>query len=123
MNHGKEKEGSIALGGETSASEQKGASFCFFVTSKLVSPQCLLFTLFCFREKHGGKNLTINLNTFCLHAVADVRRIARTARARCTREAKFEVVQRHYIQIYPANFLLYVTQNLSPYTFERRSIS
>ena len=36
----------------------------------------------------------------------DLQRIARIAMARCTREAKFEVVQRHYIQIYPANFLL-----------------
>ena len=46
-------------------------SFCFFGTSKLVSTQFLLFTLFCFREKNGGKNLAINLNKFCLHAVAE----------------------------------------------------
>ena len=45
-------------------------SFCFFETSKLVSPQFLLFTLFCFREKNREKNLTTNLNKFCLHAVA-----------------------------------------------------
>ena len=44
-------------------------SFCFFGTSKSVFPQCLLFTLFCFREKNGEKKLTINLNKFCLHAV------------------------------------------------------
>ena len=81
-------------------------SFCFFGTSKLVSSQFSLFTLFFFREKNGEKNLAINLNKFCLHAVADLRLIARIAMARCTREAKFEVVQRHYIQIYPANFLL-----------------
>ena len=36
----------------------------------------------------------------------DLRRIARIAMARCFREAKFEEEQRHYIQIYPANFLL-----------------
>ena len=59
------------------------------------------FVLF-YREK----NLTISLNKFCLHAFADLRRIARIAMARCTREAKFEVVQHHHIQIYPANFLL-----------------
>ena len=40
----------------------------------------------------------------------EVRRIERIAMARCTREAKFEVVQRHYIQIYPANFLLCYTK-------------
>ena len=33
----------------------------------------------------------------------DLRRIARITMARCTREAKSE---RHYIQIYPTNFLL-----------------
>ena len=32
--------------------------------------------------------------------------IARIAMARCTREAKFEAVQRHYIEIYQSNFLL-----------------
>ena len=32
-------------------------SFCFFETSKLVSPQFLLFTLLCFREKNGEKTL------------------------------------------------------------------
>ena len=47
-------------------------SFCFFGTSKLVSPQCLLFTLFCFTEKNGEKKLTINLNKLCLHAVAGI---------------------------------------------------
>ena len=47
-------------------------SFCFFGTSKLASPQCLLFTLFCFTEKNGEKKLTINLNKFCLHAVAGI---------------------------------------------------
>ena len=39
-------------------------SFCFFGTSKLVSTQFLLFTLFCFREKNGGKNL-IRIMAFC----------------------------------------------------------
>ena len=36
----------------------------------------------------------------------DLRRIVRIAMARCTRETKFVVVQRHYIQMYRANFLL-----------------
>ena len=36
----------------------------------------------------------------------DLQRIARIAMARCTREAKFEEVQRHYINIYQSNFLL-----------------
>ena len=36
----------------------------------------------------------------------DLEHIARIAMVRCTREAMFEVVQRHYIKIYQANFLL-----------------
>ena len=36
----------------------------------------------------------------------DLQRIARIAMVRCTREAKFEAVQRHYIKIYQSNFLL-----------------
>ena len=36
----------------------------------------------------------------------DSLRIARIAMARCTRETKFVVVQRHYIQMYRADFLL-----------------
>ena len=36
----------------------------------------------------------------------DLLRFARIAMARCTRETKFEVVQRRHTQIYPANFLL-----------------
>ena len=36
----------------------------------------------------------------------DLQRIARIAMARYIREAKFEEVQRHYINIYQFNFLL-----------------
>ena len=36
----------------------------------------------------------------------DLRSIARKAMALCTREAKFEAVQRHYIKICQSNFLL-----------------
>ena len=36
----------------------------------------------------------------------DLRRIARIAMVRCTRGAKFEAAQRHYIKIYQSNFLL-----------------
>ena len=36
----------------------------------------------------------------------DLQRIVRIAMAPCTREAKFEEVQRHYINIYQSNFLL-----------------
>ena len=83
-------------------------SFWFFETSNLVSPQFLLFTLFCFREKNGEKTyLTTNLLNF---VYMRLRRIARIAIARCTREAKFEAVQRHYIKIYQSNFLLCYTK-------------
>ena len=40
----------------------------------------------------------------------DLQRIARIAMGRCTREAKFEEVQRHYINIYQSNFLLCYTK-------------
>ena len=36
----------------------------------------------------------------------DLQRTARIAMSRCTREVKFEEVQRHYINIYQSNFLL-----------------
>ena len=36
----------------------------------------------------------------------DLQRSARIAMALCTREAKFEEVKRHYINIYQSNFLL-----------------
>ena len=39
-----------------------------------------------------------------MRRLPDLRRIARIAMAGCTPEAKFQEVQRHYIQIYPANF-------------------
>ena len=38
----------------------------------------------------------------------DLRRIARMAMVRCTRGAKFQVVQRHHIKVYQANFLCYI---------------
>ena len=40
----------------------------------------------------------------------DLQRIALIAMALCTWEAKFEEVQRHYINIYQSNFLLYYTK-------------
>ena len=73
---------------------------------KLVSPKFLLFTLFCFREKNGEKTLQLTSINFVYMRLPDLQRIARIAMARCTREAKFEEVQRHYINIYQSNFLL-----------------
>ena len=81
-------------------------SFCLFETSKLVSPQFLLFTLFCCREKNGEKTFQLTSINFVYMRLPDLRRIARIAMARCTREAKFEAVQRHYIKIYQSNFSL-----------------
>ena len=76
------------------------------LSAKLVSPQFLLFTLFCFREKNGEKTLQLTSINFVHKRLPDLRRIARIAMARCTREAKFEAVQRHYIKIYQSNFFL-----------------
>ena len=81
-------------------------SFWFFETSKLVSPQFLLFTLFCFREKNGEKTLQLTSINFVYMRLPDFQRIARIAMARCTREEKFEAVQRHYIKIYQSNFFM-----------------
>ena len=81
-------------------------SFCFFETPKLVSPQFLLFTLFCFREKNGEKTWQLTSINFVYMRLPNLRRIARIAMAPCTREAKFEAVERHYIKIYQSNFLL-----------------
>ena len=83
-------------------------SFCFFGTSKLVSPQCLLFNLSFFREKNGEKTLQLTSINFVYMRLTDLRRIARIAMARCSRdrEAMFEVVQSHYIKIYQASFFL-----------------
>ena len=85
-------------------------SFCFFETAKLVSPQFLLFTLFCFRGKNGEKILQLTSINFVYMRLPDLQRIARIAMARCTREAKFEEVKRHYINIYQSNFLLCYTK-------------
>ena len=83
-------------------------SFCFLGTSKLISLQFLLFTLVCFWEKNGGKNLTINLNKFLLTSGGEICDALRESpwRARCTWEATYEVVQRHHIKIYWASFFL-----------------
>ena len=81
-------------------------SLCFFETSKLVSPQFLLFTFFCFREKNVEKTLQLTLINFVYMRLPDLRRIAPIAMALYTREAKFEAVQRHYIKVYQSDFLL-----------------
>ena len=80
--------------------------FCFFETSKLVSPQFLLLTLFCFREENGEKTLQLTSTNFVYMRLPDLRRIARIAMASCTRKAKFEAVQGHYIKVYQSKFLL-----------------
>ena len=85
-------------------------SFCFFETSKLVSSQFLLFTLFCFRETNGEKTLKVTSINFVYMRLPNLRRIGRIAMALCSREAKFEAAQRHYIKIYQSNFLLCYTK-------------
>ena len=80
--------------------------YLFLRNFKISFPQFLLFTLFCFREKNGEKILQLTSINFVYMRLPDLRRIARIAMARCTREAKFEAVQRHYIKIYQSNFLL-----------------
>ena len=62
--------------------------------------------MFCFTEKNGEKTLQLASINFVYMQLPDLRRIARIAMARCTREAWFEAVQRHYIKIYQSNFWL-----------------
>ena len=52
------------------------------------------------------KTLQLTLINFVYMRLLDLRRIARIAMGRCTRKAKFEAVQRHYIKIYQSFFLL-----------------
>ena len=47
----------------------------------------------------------------------DLQRIARMAMARCTRVAKFEEVQRHYINIYQSNFFVMLYKIFPPLTY------
>ena len=65
-----------------------------------------MFTLFCFGEKNGEKTLQLTSINFVYMRLPDLQRIARIAMARCTREAKFEAVQRRYIKIYQSDILL-----------------
>ena len=83
-------------------------SFFYVETSELVSPQFLLLTLFW--EKNGEKTLQLTSINFVYMRLPDLQRIARIAMARCTREAKFEEVKRHYINIYQSNFMLCYTK-------------
>ena len=47
----------------------------------------------------------------------DLRRMARIAMVRCTREAEFEGVKRHYIKIYQSNFLLCYVKFTPPFIY------
>ena len=77
---------------------EKNISYVFlfqFETSKLVSPQFLLVTLVCFRERNGEKTLKLTSINFVYMRLPALQRIARFAMARFIRESKFEAVQRH----------------------------
>ena len=52
-----------------------------------------------------------------MRRLPDLRRIARIAMVGCTREAKFEEVQRHYIRIYSANFFVMLHKIYLPLTY------
>ena len=81
--------------------------FLFLRNFKISFPSVFtVFTLFCFREKNGEKTWQLTSINFVYMQLPNLRRIARIAMARCTREAKFEAVERHYIKIYQSNFLL-----------------
>ena len=87
---------------------EKHISYVFLVLRNFKTSFPSVFTVYLvlFQKEKRRKNLTTNLNKFVYMWLPDLRRIARIAMARCTGEAKFEVVQRHYIKIYQSNFLL-----------------
>ena len=80
--------------------------FLFLRNFKISFPSVFTVYLVLFGEKNGEKTLQLTSINFVYMRLPDLQRIARIAMARCTREAKFEEVQRHYINIYQSNFLL-----------------
>ena len=52
----------------------------------------------------------------------DLRSIARMAMVRCTRETKFEAVQRHYIKIYQSNFFVILYKIYPPLTYVKSEV-
>ena len=76
-------------------------SYVFLVlwNFKISFPSVFTVYLVYFREKNGEKTLQLTSINFVYIRLPDLRRIARIAMARCTWEAKFEAVQRHYIKI------------------------
>ena len=89
-------------------------SFCFFETSKLVSPQYLLFTLFCFRETNGEKTLkltSINLFT-CGWRICDA---LRESPWRVAPEKQSLKQHNATISKYINLIFCYVIRNVSPF--------
>ena len=80
--------------------------FLFLRNFKISFPSVFSVYLVCFREKNGEKTLQLTSINCVYMGLLDLQRIARIAMARCTQEAKFEEVQRHYINIDQYNFLL-----------------
>ena len=87
---------------------EENISYVFLVlwNFKISFPSVFTVYLAFLSEKNGEKTLQLTSINFVYSRLPDLRRIARIAMARCTREAKFEAVQRHYIKIYQPNFLL-----------------
>ena len=79
--------------------------FLFLRNFKISFPSVFTVYLALFWREKRRQNLTTNLNKVCLHAVAGFATHC-AAMSRCSREAKFEEVQRHYTNIYQSNFLL-----------------
>ena len=71
-------------------------SFCFFGTSKFIVSGSVFDVYFVVFQS--------TFNKFCLHAVAEF--ATYYANRHGALHARYTVVQRHYIQVYPANFLL-----------------
>ena len=80
--------------------------FLFLRNFKISFPSVFTVYLVFFREKNWEKTLQLTSINFVYMRLPDLQRIAQIAMARCAREAEFEEVQRHYINIYQSNFLL-----------------
>ena len=90
-----------------------------FLRNFKISPLSV-YCLLCFiLERKTEKKTLLELTSINLvyMRLPDLRRIARVAMAHCSRETMFEVVQRHYIKTYQANFLLCYVKFIPPLTY------
>ena len=99
--------------------------FLFLRNFKISFPSVFTVYLGLFlREKRRKKTLQLTSINFCLTSGGGICDALRESpwRARCTREAKYELVQRHYIKIYQASFSFKSCKIYSPLTYVKSTV-